>query len=544
MTGTRWSIGIDISTQTISAMLIGVMESGVAPAELLVTGAWMSSRPCGGDAERRTPATWVRLVRECLDDLRKTARETEMARAIGVSTTFPGVFLILRGGIVDPGLVSLYDNTDDAGLSGAAFEEAFALAETETVNRMWPGNMAIGLAHLIKSHGLRLEDVDAVVPPNTAFAHALLTAAGHQVSPRTLPSDLTQTTISGLYDSRTAEPLPPAVAKLMDVAAQDGGAEALRGLLSRAEPSWRNVVPAGALSAVRKLLGLPRLEAVSIGAGDSPLGSLALLAGEDTVINVRGSSDSPMLVVPSLKERCGARESVLHYPLPTARTAADSPWCVVAPMLRSGRVWDWVRGLRYPRGDGSADRELEALALEALKRRLRSPKGSLERRPLLFDPALGGERAPGWDPRATGSIVGLIETHTLGDIALAALEGVSAALARCISLMEDRYSVHPDKLLLAGGPARNALWNWVTQVFTGKKTFATTFSDASLLGAAMMGYAASFDGHEDDDAIAERLFSLSRLASGHPLIDPVPVSPPDEECARLEQDYADQRQLI
>ena len=537
MNDVKRTIGIDISTQTITAMLAGVVEEHGSPSELVISSEWMASRPYADEMDRRTPAAWVRLIRECVSELKEKVREAELVESIGIATTFPGLFPILRIGGIDPDLVSLYDNTDDAGTGDPAFEELLGHAESETLNRMWPGNMAIGIVRLVGSAGLRLDDVAVLAPPNTAFACALLDEAGECLDPAELISDFTQTTISGLYDARTAAPAPPGVLDLLNRAVPGQRWEKLGDLLPRAEPSWRNVVPRNSLGAVRVLLGLPKLEAVSIGAGDSALGALALSAGPDTIVNVRGSSDSPAVVVESPRKRTTSRETVLHYPLPSVTSLKDSPWCVVAPMLRSGRVWDWVRALRFPEGGVQADRELEALATDALKRRLRSPEGSLERAPLEFVPALGGERAPDWDPRATGRLAGLIESHGIGDIALAALEGMSVSLHACLSSIETRYAIGPDKLLLVGGPTRNALWNWVTGVFTGKKTFASTFSDASVLGAALIGYAASLDGTHEDGAIAARLLSLARLAADDALIRPTPVEAPDAELAAMEALY-------
>jgi molybdenum-dependent DNA-binding transcriptional regulator ModE len=63
-------------------------------------------------------------------------------------------------------------------------------------------------------------------------------------------------------------------------------------------------------------------------------------------------------------------------------------------------------------------------------------------------------------------------------------------------LMEQRYDRYPTRLVMVGGPAHNALWNWITQIFTGKVTFATTFSNASILGAAMIGYGSFYDKNE------------------------------------------------
>ncbi|NLN74922.1 MAG: hypothetical protein GX139_01235 [Armatimonadetes bacterium] len=521
----KYALGLDISTQTITAMLIGVVETNGLPTELILSEEWIASRPCRDNISRKSPEVWVELARECIEGLKSKVGEAEQAEAIGVSTTFPGCFAILRDGTVDPRFVSLYDNTADDGVCGGEFDVELGRAESETLNRMWPGNMAIGLAHLMISQGLSLEMVAGIAPPNTAFASQLLRVSGNDFTSSVGITDFSEAVIGGLYDVRSGSPLPPAVDDLLTGVISGLDSPTLRNLLPKAAPSWRNIIPGTAIDAVRNLFGLAELKGVSIGAGDSPLAALALSNDTKTVINVRGSSDSPMILIKSPINRNVSRENVLHYPMPTATDLTDSPWCVVAPMLRSGRVWDWVRRLRFDDEEYRGDEALEALALQAAVKRTRTP--------LRFDTALGGERAPEWDSTATGSIVGLAESHTIGDIALAALEGMSNTLAECINVMERRYRVSADNLLLAGGPAKNRLWNWITRQRTGKKTFATTFSDASVLGAALLGYATLYDGVETERAVASRLMSLSRLSANHELIAPVEVNAPAAEL--LEQ---------
>ena len=138
------------------------------PSELVITGAWMASRVCRDEQSRKSPCVWVKLIRECIDDLKMQARETELVQAIGISTTFPGVFPILSDASIDPRFVSLYDNTDDVGICDGRYEDLLARAEADTLVRMWPGNMAIGLIHLVRSAGLDLNDAAAIVPrPST-----------------------------------------------------------------------------------------------------------------------------------------------------------------------------------------------------------------------------------------------------------------------------------------------------------------------------------------------------------------------------------------
>lgn len=526
MKTTRYAVGVDISTQTVTAVLVGVVESDGAVADLILNEQWHACRPYAGDDQRRSPAAWVALVRDCIAELRSRAPETKNAMGLGVSTTFPGTLAVDKSGGVDPRLVSFYDNTDDAGICDGDFEEALARAESDTLNRMWPGNMAIGLIHLVKDRGLRLDQLAAIVPPNTAFAHGLLRAAGVGVDPKALFSDFTQTVIGGLCDARTAAPLPGGVRDLLTRALPGIDLATLELLLPQAAPAWTNVLTNDARNAVRSLLGLPALEAVSLGAGDSALGTLALRPESDGILNVRGSSDTPVLIVDSPQARTTAREVLLHYPMVTSPSMSQSTWCAAAPILRSGRVWDWVRRLRYPDATPEADAALEQLALEALLHRSRHHSDQL-----TFRTALGGERAPDWDSHATGSVTGLLESHSIGDIALAALEGMSQALRGCIELLESRYGISTTQLLLAGGPTRNALWNWVTQQITGKQTRATTFSEASVLGAGLLGYATSYDASENRAAVARRLDQVSLLCADHALIRPTPVLPPDPRPA-------------
>ncbi|MGQ9454882.1 MAG: FGGY-family carbohydrate kinase [Armatimonadota bacterium] len=539
MSATTYSLGLDISTQTVTVLLMGVRRSGADLEEVLLCEEWCASSRWAEEVHRKSPRVWVQLVRELIDELGRKCSLVQEVTAIGVSTAFPGNFVVLKDGSLDPRFVSLYDNTDDAVVCGGAYEDLLALAENCTLNRMWPGNMAVGLVHLVKTEGLDLENVLAVLPPNTVFSYALLQEAGAAVEATVLPTDFTQAVIGGLYDARVGAPLPKVVARLMEGCLARFDASRVRGLLPRAVPSWQNTVPSSALGNVRALLGLPSMRAVSVGAGDSPLGALALGADADTIINVRGSSDSPVLTVSEPEPKRGERETVLHYPMPTMASLSGSPWCVVAPILRSGKVWDWVRRLRFAGDDPEADAGLERLAGQALKRRLRCRVP-----PLRFDTALGGERAPDWDPHAAGRICGITEVHDIGDIALAALEGLSVRLAACIRQMESRYNVCPRKMVLAGGPARNDLWSWITGLFLGKEIYRGQFTQASALGAAMLGYAASVSSCANEEQVSRQLRELAILVHQHPAVRPVAVLPADEELRDLEVDYKRQIALL
>lgn len=542
MQAVRYAIGIDISTQTVSAALAGVREHCGDPVEVHIDPRWLASASYSCDEERKLPSAWVRLAKHCIEQLICGVPEARLSTGIGISTTFPGTF-VFTSLESDPPYCVLYDSTQDAGLLSGGFEEELADAERGTLNRTWPGSMSVGLVHLMRDAGLKLDGLAAVVPPNTAFAHALLRKAGYLTDPLALGSDFTQTIIGGLYAAPQAAPLPESVRQMLRAAIPGLDTTRLEALLPQARPAWTNAVPGQALYRVREYLGLPALEAVSIGAGDSALAVLPLCPDSDTVADVRGSSDTPVMLVsfPQPVE-CG-RERLLHYPMVTAADTRTALWCGAAPILRTGRVWDWVRRLRFDGSDTAADTELERLAVEALVRQLSSVGGKPDAFP-LFRTSLGGERAPSWDSQITGSIWNLIECHSIGDIALAALEGVSASLRGCIELMEARYAVKSKRLLLAGGPTRNRLWNWVTQALTSRETLVTEFADASVLGAALLGHAAACQRKMDNSQVSRQLVRLAGLCSQHTLIRPQRVTPPPGISAAVRRAYQQRAEQV
>ena len=117
-----------------------------------------------------------------------------------------------------------------AGKKISDFEKELGRAEADTFNRVWPGNVAVGLLRLAASGGLDFGKLSAIVPPNTAFAHTLLRMAEFSQDPAQLFSDFTQTVISGLYDARTGSPLPQGTLDLLAAAAPDVRWDRLRAL--------------------------------------------------------------------------------------------------------------------------------------------------------------------------------------------------------------------------------------------------------------------------------------------------------------------------
>jgi gluconokinase len=100
---------------------------------------------------------------------------------------------------------------------------------------------------------------------------------------------------------------------------------------------------------------------------------------------------------------------------------------------------------------------------------------------LTFLPLLGGERSPGWNPRATGAIAGLTFAAGAAGLRQAALEGVAYRVAEIAERLREVREV-----VATGGALRKDEW-WM-QVFADVLALPVTASaveEASARGAAV-----------------------------------------------------------
>jgi gluconokinase len=100
---------------------------------------------------------------------------------------------------------------------------------------------------------------------------------------------------------------------------------------------------------------------------------------------------------------------------------------------------------------------------------------------LTFLPLLGGERSPGWNPRATGAVAGLTFDADAVDLLQAGREGVAYRLAETADLLPEVREV------VATGHALLASPEWI-QVFAdvlGRPVTASAVAEGSARGAAV-----------------------------------------------------------
>lgn len=108
---------------------------------------------------------------------------------------------------------------------------------------------------------------------------------------------------------------------------------------------------------------------------------------------------------------------------------------------------------------------------------------------LIFLPYVQGERAPVWDATARGVFFGLQAVHSQAHAMRAVVEGINFALYEVArSVVETIGPI--DHVYASGGFTKSAAWlQWLTDLF-GKPVTVSSTADASVTGAAILGYKA------------------------------------------------------
>lgn len=123
----------------------------------------------------------------------------------------------------------------------------------------------------------------------------------------------------------------------------------------------------------------------------------------------------------------------------------ENHWVVGGATNSGGAVLAWLQHAVF--ADELSLNELTTLAEKV-------PAGS---RGLIFHPYLGGERAPIWDARATGSFFGLSFEHGRGEMMRAVLEGIGYNLHTILNALSEVVG-EIDSIQATGGFTQSNLW--------------------------------------------------------------------------------------
>jgi xylulokinase len=162
-------------------------------------------------------------------------------------------------------------------------------------------------------------------------------------------------------------------------------------------------------------------------------------------------------------------------------------WLAHGAMSTLGGSFGWLHSKVWPEVQSLA--ELERMAQESVP----GANG------LIFLPYLAGERSPIWDAEASAAWIGLRLGHTRADMVRAVFEGAAFGLRQIMQRAQDQWNWQPAKLVGVGGGAHSRFWAQIKADVLQLDYGMAEFTDASALGAALLGGIASqrYDGLDD-----------------------------------------------
>lgn len=397
------------------------------------------------------------LVCEALREV--TGRVGHVA-GVGLSTTCPTTIVLdaddrpLRGGIV------YLDGRADALLRETIGPDAVEYRE-RTGNRAssstcWAANLT-----WLQRHEPELwQRVRRVVTLNGLLGLRLTGKTG--IEP-------TQASYSGLMDVRARQAKwSPELFELWNVD---------RALVPEIVPGHVSI--GGVTSAAAQATGLAAGTPIALGAADTAAAAFAVgLKRAGDVFESVGTSgvitfclDEPSFDVSFLNR---------HHVLP-------GRWLAHGAMSTLGGAFGWLQGKVWP--DVRSFAEFEHLATTSVP----GANG------LVFLPYLAGERTPIWDAEASGAWIGLRLHHTRSDMVRAVFEGGALALRQILEIARSQWSWRPTDLVGVGGGARSRFWAQIKADVLGLSYHMATATDASGIGAALIGGVAAqvYHGMED-----------------------------------------------
>ncbi|KRM12144.1 gluconokinase [Paucilactobacillus suebicus] len=228
-----------------------------------------------------------------------------------------------------------------------------------------------------------------------------------------------------------------------------------------------------------------------MGATDGALAEIGLGAiGKGEVAVTIGTSGAVRTFVD--KPQLDPKGRTYCYPV------MNGKWIVGGPVNSGGIVFRWVRDNLFAPEKATA-KMLGMDPYDFLTEVAKTvPAGSDG---LIFQPFLGGERAPIWNGNARATFFGLTRSHTRAHMVRAALEGVVYNLYSVLLALQEAVG-EPTVITATGGFARSALWRqMLADVFEHPVTIPEAF-ESGCLGAMVVGLISI--GEADDLSVVKK----------------------------------------
>ena len=509
-------LGIDIGTSSVKLLLylLGDLPAGGPQRTRLARARLTVDHPAPGCREM-DPRGWWRGIR-------RAAAELDLADVevlgIGTSSLFPALVAMDAAGTpLRPAI--LYDDRRSAAEVEELEHSPLAHPEVHhllTGNRVRPGTISLSSLLWMRRHepalfreahlfghvgtfvGRRLTGRFAIDATSASLTGLYATASGeawlrgvcrlHGVSLDKLGGRLEDLTYGNYLELLTSNRPGLKEQILADLPPGAGRDALLAQRVDLPEGGWVSVLldvsgigrarlpevvwPGDRLGTLTEeaaaALGQPAGVPVAAGAGDTACGALAM-----------GLTDEGEMAV-----TCGSTDSLASL----QRTAVFSPrtiniaymdghsWLAIAPMNATGSAVDWFVETFLGRAPGRYDR---FFALAA-----RAPAGCGG---AVFLPYLRGERSPVYDPSARGVFFGLTPQTHLAEMARAVLEGVAFGHRQILGMADVRLGRRVERVIASGGGTRSPLWRQIRADAADRPYVYSDCTEASALGAALLG---------------------------------------------------------
>ncbi|WP_163580138.1 xylulokinase [Gracilibacillus saliphilus] len=221
----------------------------------------------------------------------------------------------------------------------------------------------------------------------------------------------------------------------------------------------------GLLSGTPVVIGGADGACAALGAGITQIGDTFNYLGSSSWI--AGVSDTPIL------DKQKRTFNFIHLD--------HSKYLPMGTMQAAGNLINWVITEWYK----ELAEENKSKAIEIMNQEIND--STIGARQLVFLPYLLGERSPWWNADIKASILGLTAEHQRGDIARAAMEGISFNLSLIYDALIES-GLKADNMWLFGGGANSPIWRqMLSDLYNIPLTIPHDVNETTSKGAAIVG---------------------------------------------------------
>ncbi len=173
-------------------------------------------------------------------------------------------------------------------------------------------------------------------------------------------------------------------------------------------------------------------------------------------------------------------DSKMRYVLTVA--AVRGKWTIEVGIATAGAVLRWFRD-QFSHGENMLANITRRRAYEYLDMEAEYiPPGS---NGLIVIPFFAGARAPRWNPKARGLILGLTIYHSRAHVFRALMEGIAYEIRKVLEVLEE-VGIRSNELVVMGGGGKTPTWARIKANVTKRRVILPEMLDAALIGDALI----------------------------------------------------------